>query len=356
MKYVEVIKYIQHYIRENHLASGAKLPTEKAFAEQLHVSRITMQRAYQELIEQGIIRRVQGSGTYYIGDGYLSKAENTVQYIPMVLADDQESRHAIEMIQGADQCLACHSCYLSVHFSHMNPQRERQIIQQLVDDGAHCLIVFPCTAAENCAFYFQLIRQGIRLIFIDRLPKNITADLVTCDNFQGGYIAAKHLLQTGRKRLGLVSVKPISEALSLSQRLEGFHFALDEQSVPFFGDFICFTDKEQLSVKLMKMMSKPMAPDGLFCVNDITAIEVMKCFERNHIRVPEQVAVIGFDNWPITANLPTPLTEIEQSFFRLGFEAAEIVCQILTKKIEYFVQKTIPVTLIQRNSTEIKND
>lgn len=350
MRYTTVIEYVKRYIAEHQLRSGDKLPTEKELADTLNVSRITVRRAYQELMYAGIIQRVQGSGTFYTGNEK-DVSHEAAYHIPLVLVGSQ-GYASIETIRGADQYLGRHNCYLSVRCSQSDPEQERQCISQLVDSGASCILIFPCSSNENADFYYNLIQQGIHFIFLDRLPRQISASLVTCDNFSGGYLAAKHLLEAGCRRPCFISIDPVERASTLSRRKDGFRFMLDEAGIDYCDETFCFTQAENIPAELSRRMAVPEPPDGLFCVNDLTAQEVVRYLDSAHIHYPEQLALISFDDTPFASTHTIPITEISQSFFQQGYEAARLAYHILSGKNAIITQKNLPVSLIVRKSTQ----
>ena len=340
MRYITVMEYLKRYIADHHLEAGDRLPTEKELADDLGVSRITVRRAYQELMDSGYIQRIQGSGTFYTGKPETPDHADKV-HVPLVLVDNRSSYPTLEMIRGADQYLGRHGCYLSVHFSQSDSAQERQTIRRLVDGGARCLMVYPCTASENSAFYYDLILSGVRIIFLDRLPREITADLVTSDNFRGGYLAARHLLEAGCTRPCLLSTDPLDRAEALVLRQNGFLFALG-------SDARLFTDPQAL---LRELTQGETPPDGLFFLNDAAALRVLPLLEEAGIAVPRQLALVSFDDLPFAAELPTPLTEVSQSFFRLGYEGARLAYHAITDPTELITRKILPVALHIRDSS-----
>lgn len=350
-KYAMVMGYLHDYIDHHHLHPGDKLPTEKQLVETLDVSRLTIQRALRELQQQGLVRRVQGDGTY------INKAPTPAQdksglFIPVVLSNDSEQTGVVKYIQGADSYLSEKGCYLTVHYSHMNAAEEREVIQRLVEDGFRCIIVNPKSAAENYNFYFQLMQQGVEFVFIDRIPEHLVTNLVVCDNVGGGYLAAKHLLQAGARRIGFISVNPVETAYSLIQRKAGYLLALREAGItPLEGDIQFAQEDESMASVVERVLHLEDPLDALVCANDITALETLNYLQSIGVNVPEEMMLIGFDNLEMTENAAVPLSTIDQPFFRLGYEAAKIAKRILDEDNSLKVQEILPVDLVVRQST-----
>ena len=96
-KYAMVTTYLLNYIKEHHLTAGDKLPTEMQLVEKLGTSRITIQRAIRELQQRGIVRRVQGGGTYIAGETEETEEEKEIQFIPFVLASENDYTGALDL-------------------------------------------------------------------------------------------------------------------------------------------------------------------------------------------------------------------------------------------------------------------
>lgn len=354
-KYAKVMTYLLNYIKEHHLKAGDKLPTEMQLVEALGISRITIQRAIRDLQQQGVVRRVQGGGTY-VAEGTVEQEEDKeIQFIPFVLTNNKDYTGALDYIQGADAYLSNHSYYLTVHSSHRNAEEEREVIQRLVEDGAKCIIVQPFTFSENYFLYFQMMQKGIDFVFIDRIPRNLVANLVVCDNINGGYQATRLLIESGAKRVGFVSLEPITTAYSLEQRKTGYQLALQEAGVQYQEAYVQFADTgDEVKGIVDGLLALPEPPDALFCANDVTAVEVLNYLQSIHIDVPNEMMIIGFDNLSITQNAAIPISTIEQPFFKIGYEAARIAKKLLNGERDYVAQEILPVTLLERMSTARK--
>lgn len=351
-KYAMVMAYLLNYIKEYHLVAGDKLPTEMQLVEELGISRITIQRAIRNLQQQGVVRRVQGGGTYVAGDAGEQAEDKELQFIPFVLTNDNDYTGALDYIQGADSYLSNHSYYLTVHSSHKNAEEECEVIRRLVEDGAKCIIVQPFASSENYFLYFQMMQKGVDFVFVDRMPKNLVANWVMCDNITGGYLAAKHLAKCGGKRIGLVSLDPIASAYSLEQRKAGYQLALQEERLPYREEYIQFAnEREEIKELIDRLLGLPEPPDALFCANDITAVDALNYLQSIHREVPEDILIMGFDNLSITQSASVPISTIEQPFFKIGYEAARIARKLLSGERDYIAQEILPVKLQKRMST-----
>lgn len=351
-KYQQCYQAILHYIAAQHMKEGDKLPTEQQLTEMLKVSRITIRRAVSALEENGIVRKVQGSGTFLT----LPPSEtHAVKHIPLILPRDTDDLELLNAIQGADRFLSEHGRYLTTHFVHTSAEEERKIISQLVDSGMKCLMLFPYDESQNQSFYSELDRSGVRLIFLDRISPHVSGCFVGCDNVKGGYLATNHLLRQGYRKIAVLGRMPRTEATSLSQRLLGYQDALAEYGIAYQEEYISFTESgSSISASLNRLLSLPHRPDAIFCANDLTALDAVPELEAASLRVPQDIALIGYDNSCILQRIPLALSTINQSFYDIGYEAAQIACSILDGNLNYNIHKILPVTLVARDTTPVK--
>lgn len=353
-KYQQCLEKIKRYINVNHLVEGDRLPTEPQMMEALGVSRITVRRAISELEAQGVVKRIQGSGTFLSAPPTLHLSQPA---IPMVLPGDNSDNGLLSLIQGAGDCLAKYSCRTTNYFANYGGEDEERILRQLAAAGEKCVMVFPCDDRVNRHLFPELERQGMKFIYLGRRPTWSSGSFVGSDDVSGGYQAVCHLVEQGYSRIAFLSGAPASTAHSIPGRLLGYQQALEAHGLPYNEAYVrCVEDHENFADVLADMMALEPRPDAFFCVNDITAVELMYRLEPYQIPGQPRTAVVGFDNSSILKSLPFALTTVEQSFYQTGYEAAETAVQILTHDPAFAVHKILPVKLIVRDTTPRKGE
>lgn len=169
------------------------------------------------------------------------------------------------------------------------------------------------------------------------------------DDRLGGYLAARHLIDLGHTRLGLVAGP--SYASSARGREEGFRQALEEAGLPVERELVrasgfTMDSGEQVGGELLAL-SQP--PTAVCTVNDNTAIGVMGAARRMGLRVPEDLSVVGFNDTPVATRFPAPLTTVRVSFRELARGAVTLVQRAIDGKPRQTL--TFAPTLIPRGST-----
>jgi len=175
----------------------------------------------------------------------------------------------------------------------------------------------------------QSAAEDLPVVVLDR---DLTADFVysvRVDNEQGGYLVTRHLLEMGHQRIVFVSGP--ADTLDAELRYRGYLKAMREFSAPESKRFDYngqFTEQGGYTVgKVLGAQSE--LPDAVFASNDEMALGILRAFEEKGIRVPEDVALAGFDNIRIAQYVRPPLTTVQQPMYEMGAVAAQLLFQAL---------------------------
>lgn len=264
--------------------------------------------------------------------------------------------HVLEGIDGVAQQYA-HNILLAC--SYGNPAKERDLIEMLLDKGVDGLIVMPADPEANSEYYSRLVQEGVYLVFVDRYLPGVNVDSVATDNLQGGYLAARHLLQRGRKRIAVVTTTSRERrSTSVQARLNGCNRALQEADLepaillgPNVPDRV---PDEQFAYHAVRehLLSGGKPFDGVFAVHDGLAYGTIEALLELGLQVPEDVAVVGFDDQDPSAYFHPPLTTIRQPMREIGEEAVRLLFRRLKEETNPLPRQRISLepTLIIRQS------
>ena len=234
-------------------------------------------------------------------------------------------------------------------------EREKKIMETLLSnrvDGILLSTSMETTSLEHLKPYLSL---GGPIVFYDRPCDFENCSSVTINDYKGSFKATEHLILKGCKDIVYFSGP---ETVTLYQnRKQGYVDALSKHNIPYRNSY-CMTSNlsENDGLVLAKQMLKLPRVDGLFSSNDTAAIAAIKYLKRMHIKVPEDIAVVGFNNHPISSVIEPSLTTINQPDFKMGkLASAMLIKQIqanattLKKEVE-----VLDVELIIRNSSQKK--
>ncbi|UUZ82437.1 substrate-binding domain-containing protein [Paenibacillus sp. P26] len=203
-------------------------------------------------------------------------------------------------------------------------EKEKKYIEMLQAKQVDGIILFP--TGLNVPLYKKLIKQQYPVLFIDRKVEGLKADTVVVNNRESVYEAVGHLANQGHRRIAMIT--PPLTISSRLERVEGY-----KQAAADFGlepDYLISTEIAKVRDRMEALFAPEEAPTALIAGNDLVLLEVLEFVKERGIRVPDELALLVFDNIPF-AHLSTPtLTTISQPSGEMGRKAAEL----LLKRIE----------------------
>jgi LacI family transcriptional regulator len=183
-----------------------------------------------------------------------------------------------------------------------------------------------CISAEITADQIEPILEAeTPVVMFERQVSGLGLDAVGIDNYCGGYAGTRHLLDIGHCRIAFVEGLPASSVSG--ERLQGCRHALEEaglsldRTLLFRGDYRPESGRRAADAALS--LDEP--PTAIFAFNDLMALGVLQKLDRHRVRVPEDVAVLGFDGIPLTAYTSPALSTLQQPLAEMGVAAVELL-------------------------------
>lgn len=200
----------------------------------------------------------------------------------------------------------------------------------------------------------QLRERGIRTVLVDRFSGDGAYSSVSVDSIQGGRMAVEHLLDTGRRHIAFVG-GPLT-LRQVTDRLAGARVAADQSGLPATVEVVA---TEGLSVaagvaagERILRREGPDRPDAIFAANDLLALGLLQAFVGDgDVRVPEDVAIIGFDDIPFAAAAAVPLSSMRQPSTTIGATALRILLEEAAEPEAIPRQTVYQPELVVRRST-----
>lgn len=222
--------------------------------------------------------------------------------------------------------------------SHDDAHREREQIELLLDKQAEALLVAPADPQSNAEYYQSLVAQAARLVFLGRHVPGVPALSVETDNVTGGYLVGQHLCALGRRHLAVVTTVPAKRHYSyVQERISGFQTALQERGrgeAPVLGEEISefpMALPEFAYSAVQSYLKRGGKLDALFAINDDLAFGVISALWDMGIRVPEQVAVVGFNDEWMSPYFRPALTTVRSAPQEIGKEAVRLVIESIER-------------------------
>ncbi|MBP3040725.1 LacI family DNA-binding transcriptional regulator [Bacillaceae bacterium Marseille-Q3522] len=241
-------------------------------------------------------------------------------------------------------------------------------------EGFHIMLCMTDSQYEREEAYFHLIRQKLADGIISLDPGTNFSKLlngskkypiiqcceyseledvpyVAIDNKEAAYKASKHLIQLGHKRIALINTD--EHYIYASHRKQGYLQALKDYQIPALEEYMLnvelnFEHGQRGMRKLLQLKEKPTA---VFCVSDILAVGAIKEIMRGGYKIPQDIAVAGFDNIEFSYMMNPTLTTIAQPMYEMGAEAGRMLIQQIKNKEEKIENLLLDYELIIREST-----
>lgn len=231
-----------------------------------------------------------------------------------------------------------------------NLRREQQNLDLLMQQRVHGIIISP--VEESNLGLERLVRQGIPLVYVDRISGDRPCCWVTTDNLAGGRLAAEHLLERGHRCVAFAGGNTISS--QVERRFEGFALAAAAGGATvqrLSTSWWTLEDGRRLAAELTA--TDPMSlPTAIMCANDLIALGMLQELTRRGIRIPEQVALVGFDDVQWAAYSTVPLTSVRQERAELGALAVRMLLdEIENAETHVHQHAVVQPRLIPRDSS-----
>lgn len=257
------------------------------------------------------------------------------------------------VISGMEDLAYGEGYHIMVCQSAENFHREVINTQALLDLRVDGLLVSVSKTTKNFDHLKNAMQDGTPIVFFDRVSDQVETDKIVIDDFEGARMATTHLIETGAQKILHLSA-PLHLLIG-KNRYEGYCKALRDHNIEIEEKLVLKCDTRENVLSLQKHILA-LAPeiDGVFAVNDSTAIAAMQVLQANGFQIPKDIGVVGFGDGPnATISSPT-LTTVEQKGYEMGREAVRLLIQRLANpgvKIGYQT-KVIAPFLIKRNSTK----
>ena len=336
MKHQSVAQYLREYIVLHSKDTSSRLPTELELQERFGVSRQTVRKAISILKEEGLIKSRRGSG-YYVSDPRFS---SSMQIAVITTFMDDYIFPAV--LRDMENVLSPSGYKLQVYSTLNRVSAEREILLQLKSHPVGGIIVEGSKTAlpnPNPDLYQSLRDMGIPIVFFQGRYADLShIPAVTDNNFSGGYMLTQHLISKGHKSIGGIFK---SDDMQGPERYGGMMSALRDAGLPIPDHSVCWYDSEQRTRLienkdenfLMTFLKERLpASSAIICYNDEIAYHLIKDIQSLGKKVPEDFAVVSFDNSYYSRICPVPITSLWHKNKTMGSEAAGKLLDLLRGK------------------------
>jgi DNA-binding LacI/PurR family transcriptional regulator len=229
---------------------------------------------------------------------------------------------------------------------HSKTESDKSLVESLVRGNYDALAFFGWH--RDIKTLEKFIPDSMRVVFGGRHGESSRFTYVGADNFLGGKLATRHLIERGCTEI--VTITGDLTVESGRERLAGYKSALSEAGIKLKEGNVLEGDYSgpSASAAMTKFLAKKRSFDGLFAANDVMAVAAMQLLKARGLRVPTDIKVIGFDGSELSAQANPPLSTIAQPSFELGRRVAE---QLMLPRGADLFNIVLPLELLSRKST-----
>jgi GntR family transcriptional regulator, arabinose operon transcriptional repressor len=354
VKHKQVYEYLHGSIQSGALKAGDRLPSEAELGEMFAASRITVAKAVLELQRMGLVTRRPGAGTHVLAQ------RQTSGYTFGLLIPELGLTEIFEPI--------CHGM-MRTPFTRPDAllwgntsgsvresaKEAEQMAQSYISQGVSGVFFAPLELTSdkdtaNHRIARMLEKARIPLVLLDRCylpyPERSNHDLVGIDNRRAGFLATRHLLKLGARKL--VFLGEVQAAPTVDARITGFYEAMRAEGILPERDLAW--RGSPVDDGFVKQLLSETKPEGIVCANDLTAARLMQTLQGMGIAIPEELRIVGIDDVKYANLLSVPLTTVHQDCAGIGALAMATMLERIEHPELPVRDVDAPIWLVERRS------
>ncbi|SHK65670.1 GntR family transcriptional regulator [Alicyclobacillus tolerans] len=359
MKKYEFVKQdISEKILSEVYKVNEKLPTESELMEIYQVSRFTIRHAIGELEKENYVYRIQGGGMF-VNDWKNKKrsgvSNKTIGLITTHIADYIFPN----IISGIDNYISNDGYSVLITSTQNNPDKERKSLTNLLTNELSGLIIEPTRSALNNInkhIYENIKSLGIPMLSINAVYDDLDIPYLIMDDMKIGEIATNYLISLGHKQI--VGIFKVDDKQGI-HRMNGFVKAYQKHpDISNLSEIMMYQTEENkinLFKKLYTILTRPkFVPTAIVCYNDQLAIQIINFVKEIGFRVPEDLSIMGVDDYQFSQFISPALTTIRHPQERMGLDAGKMIINMINK--QPVTSKIYEPEIIKRDSVRMVND
>jgi LacI family transcriptional regulator len=333
MKKIVTIKDIAHIAGFHHTTVSLALRNSKALKKE------TREKIQALAVEMGYRANL-------LAQGFRNRRSNTIG----LLVPSIQHHFFAKFISRITELASLTDYSVMVFQSNEKLATEMRNIDALIDNRVAGVIASVSKETIDGSAFNTFYRENVPVVFFDRIPKDAIGAKVTVNNFQGALGAVNLFFENGRKRIAFITGS--SHINVYRDRMEGYKQALSENN--------CFCCNELLIeggflledgiAGAKQLMSLPERPDAILAVGDDVAIGAIKYLKSVGVRIPEDIAVIGFDNDPMGIAIEPELTTVEQPVNLMAEKVLHLLFEAINSDSPLYREETLNANILRRKS------
>lgn len=254
---------------------------------------------------------------------------------------DISNPYSTELARAVRETLLEQGFNLFICISESGAKEDVIAFESLANHSVDGIIVATRSNEAGDRYLSDLVETNVPVVAIGRDLAHINIDFVSPDNLKGGFDATQHLIDLGHKRIAFIGAN--LRTGSNLKRLQGYIDALKQHGIPVderlitgrsegIADEVGYSTEEIGFEGMKRLLSLPEPPTAVFARNDFTAIGAMRAINEAGLKIPSDIAIVGFDDIPLAARMSPSLTTVRQPMRAEGQIAAAMLLERITGK------------------------
>ncbi len=339
-KYVQVKNRIKEGIRDG--TFSGKLPGERVLVKDFEVSYMTVRKAINDLVDEGILHKNTTKGTYVSSRKMTTKTTYNIGFFLDDRIKDGISSPYYSLVFNALEKEVKEKKYnltLFSNFDDFNPLNSHKKIDGVI------VSCFPRLESK-----IQEIKDFMPVVLIDNLASDKSIPSVTTDNFNSSREAVRYLVSLGHERIAFIT--GLMDSAVCNDRYLGYTDVMEtsglgsDKKLVFKGDY----SYESGEIGAEEFLSLKNPPTAIVCANDSMAIGAMKQIQQYGLKIPGDISVIGFDDIKVSSMVFPPLTTIAAPVDAISAKTVELLLSMISGNDHEYEHIIMPATLTVRDS------
>ncbi|WP_099480750.1 GntR family transcriptional regulator [Paenibacillus ihbetae] len=344
--YQKVQEYIRDLISSNVLKVGDRIPTEKDLMERFGVSKITVVNALAGLVNEKIITRVPGKGTFVSEPESEMPAASPINAVKSIhkaggamgtrliglILPSIYDYFTIRLIQGIQQALNENDYRCVIYLSEGDIDKEKEAIKTCSNIGVEGLLIFPVDEELFNEEILSMKFAGFPFVLIDRYLPGVETHYIASDGRLGANMAVNYLWELGHREIAICSDSPI-QTVTVQERIDGYMNAFKEKGALINPAHIVtgfeLGSLEQAETHPLYRYIKNRMATAYITLNGSLAVKIYQIARQVGLKVPEDISIISFDDPTSIIEGYSTFTHVKQFERDMGYRAAYTLLEVI---------------------------
>lgn len=359
-KHVVLAAWIRENILNQTFAAGTKIPSENELTKTQGVSRQTVRQAIATLHSEGLLEKIQGSGTYVKATAtVMPQSVHRITGNIGVIITYLDDYVFPSIVQGIEKVITENKYSMSFGITYNKVENEANALKQMLRIGVDGLIIEGTKSALpnlNGPIFQEIRARKIPMVFINSCYDSKKDSYVVIDDIKAGEDICDVLIQNGHSKIGGIFK---ADDMQGRGRYQGFASKMFEHQYPISDEAVIWYTTEDMNYIFKSDMEKMILKrlegcTAVICYNDMVAAKLFEIFSRNNLTVPDFISVISFDNSSFAKDSVYSLTSLMYPSYEIGRLAAEAIITKL-KNPDRKIRHILTPKIKMRNSVKNLN-